>query len=510
MTDRIFIEGKTYDSVGGVAREFGLTRDYLMRLCREGKVGAQKNKSGWYVDKTSLTAFASAQERQRQTRYEELAKERAEEYKQHQFATSVGEEKHVDGVRHVSIVEAAEQSGLTQEYVMTLCRKGSIGARRIGKQWYVDASSLHSYVISQEYKRALKKQKLSEARTADYQAPFARHAPMSSIRTEKQIQSVFTAHEFLQKCIALTIALSLTFGTYAVADRESARFALETVARTGTAISTTHHLASEYFSRLSVATQKQLAAAADDPTGSVALGTYFLARSLSDSATWLARSVNTSVNTLVYGIAFPNSLIESNASVAVEIAPYAQPAPAPTPSPATTPTRVGRTGPTTVVRNATTTVVNRPTGERIIERERVVQVGGITEEYLAGKLQELDNKLSSQIFSVTAVASTPPASGGVVSTIALTHKIDNLDGITVKNSTITGGSITDADITDSTISGGTLSPNTLTVSGTGTLATTTITARTATDATTTNFFATNASTTNATSTNFFAVLSNLT
>src|SRR3989344_4871385 len=397
MTDRIFVEGITYDSVGNVAREFGLTRDYLMRLCREGKVSAKKNAEGWYVDRTSLSAFTATQEQQRQIRYRELAQARSEEYKQHQFATSVGEEKHVAGVRHVSIVEAAEQSGLTQEYLMMLCRKGSIGARRIGKQWYVDASSLYSYVVSQEYKRALKKQKQSEARTADYQAPLARYAPKPSIRTEKQIQSVFSGHEFLQKCIALTIALSLTFGTYAAADRESARFALETIARTGTTISTTYHVASENFSRLSAATQKQLAAAADDPTGSVALGTYFVARSLSGSAAWLPRSVNTSVNTFVYGIAFPNSFIESNASVAVEIAPYAQPAPAPTPVLATTPPRIVQ-GPTTVVRNATTTVGNRPTVERIIERERVVQVGGITEEYLAGKLQELDNKLSSKMY----------------------------------------------------------------------------------------------------------------
>jgi hypothetical protein len=105
-----------------------------------------------------------------------------------------------------------------------------------------------------------------------------------------------------------------------------------------------------------------------------------------------------------------------------------------------------------------------PLAERVIERivERAIPTyaisyssegGGVTEAILNDRLDQLENKLSNRIFSLSAslvsVPNSLPATGGVTNTIALTQRIDNLDGTDISNPTITGGTITDA-----TISGG--------------------------------------------------------
>src|SRR3989344_2531444 len=73
-----------------------------------------------------------------------------------------------DGVRYVSAADAAETSDFTRDYVARLCREGSVKGRRIGKNWYVDETSLKTFVISQEYSRVRRGQKLVEERLHEY------------------------------------------------------------------------------------------------------------------------------------------------------------------------------------------------------------------------------------------------------------------------------------------------------------------------------------------------------
>ena len=114
---------------------------------------------------------------------------------------------------------------------------------------------------------------------------------------------------------------------------------------------------------------------------------------------------------------------------------------------------------------------NFPVAERVIERivERALPTytisyppdgGGVSETILNDRLDQLENKLSNQIFSLSAslisIPNSLPATGGVTNTIALTQRIDNLDGTDISNPTITGGTITDA-----TISGGNITATAL-------------------------------------------------
>jgi class 3 adenylate cyclase len=57
MPDGLSIDGARYRSTQDIAREYGYTRDYVARLCREGKVRSRRLTSLWYVDVEAFAAF---------------------------------------------------------------------------------------------------------------------------------------------------------------------------------------------------------------------------------------------------------------------------------------------------------------------------------------------------------------------------------------------------------------------------------------------------------------------
>ena len=128
MSDKIDVEGVTYHSVGSIAREFGLTREYLMKLCREGTVRARRAKKGWYVERESVRVFCEAQATSREARYRELKEKRAQEY---------GRSKEERAIPYLPIEEAAKRAELTVEYLATQCRKGAVHARKISGKWHI-------------------------------------------------------------------------------------------------------------------------------------------------------------------------------------------------------------------------------------------------------------------------------------------------------------------------------------------------------------------------------------
>ena len=138
------------------------------------------------------------------------------------------------------------------------------------------------------------------------------------------------------------------------------------------------------------------------------------------------------------------------------------------------------------------TVVNQPARtepverviERVVETQRVVTEGGVSEMTLADRLNQLENKLRALIFSQSSQQSAQTSA--VSHAVALSQRIDNLSNTTITNPTITGGSITGSSIV-------------------GTISSAISTAlATIDDLTTTELVAVNATFTNATSTTFYA------
>lgn len=52
--------------------------------------------------------------------------------------------------KRISAAEAGRQFGYTNDYVTRLAREKKVNATRVGKQWYVDAASLESFVTKSE------------------------------------------------------------------------------------------------------------------------------------------------------------------------------------------------------------------------------------------------------------------------------------------------------------------------------------------------------------------------
>ena len=118
--------------------------------------------------------------------------------------------------------------------------------------------------------------------------------------------------------------------------------------------------------------------------------------------------------------------------------------------------------------STSTAAGNPPVVQRVVERivERALPTytiasppagGGITEAILNDRLDQLDNKLSSRIFSLsaslTSVPNSLPASGGVTNNVALSQRIDNLDGTHIARAVITDATISGGNVTATAFSG---------------------------------------------------------
>ena len=163
----------------------------------------------------------------------------------------------------------------------------------------------------------------------------------------------------------------------------------------------------------------------------------------------------------------------------LERAPAATTAPVPQTTQPVQPPAVASTKPVVYQ-----TVEQHPVVERVVERERVVTEGGVSETTLADRLQQLENKLRSLIFSQSSQQSAQTSA--VYNVVAQSQRIDNLSNTTITNPTITGGTITASSITGA-------------ISNAISTALATID-----DLTTTELVAVNATFTNATTTTFYA------
>src|SRR3989338_379435 len=81
MNSEIYFDGKQYISANDASALSGLTRDYVARLCRGGKMSGKRIGKNWYVENASLRSFLVGQEYSKSLRRESLARERVQEYR---------------------------------------------------------------------------------------------------------------------------------------------------------------------------------------------------------------------------------------------------------------------------------------------------------------------------------------------------------------------------------------------------------------------------------------------
>ena len=80
MSSHIFVEGMKYVSTAEAADLTGLTRDYIVRLCRGGELQGRMVGSVWYVGERSLDNFLLSHLYTKERRRTELRKDRRHSY----------------------------------------------------------------------------------------------------------------------------------------------------------------------------------------------------------------------------------------------------------------------------------------------------------------------------------------------------------------------------------------------------------------------------------------------
>ena len=76
----------------------------------------------------------------------------------------MSDEIFLGGVSYVPARAAAQEAGLSADYLTTFCRDGKIRSERLGKQWYVEKSSLHAFLIEREFTASQRKERLAHGR----------------------------------------------------------------------------------------------------------------------------------------------------------------------------------------------------------------------------------------------------------------------------------------------------------------------------------------------------------
>ncbi|RJQ33330.1 hypothetical protein C4568_04795, partial [Candidatus Parcubacteria bacterium] len=268
MSDEIFFDGVQYTSAAFAAREVARTRDYIARLCKDGKVRGKRVGKNWYVHLAELKSFLVEQERAIAERREEMSRERAREYQQYKIVEEGAGPQYIDGATYLPASEAAESTGLTRDYVGRLCREKKIAGLLAGNIWYVDMRSLQSFLVTQEYEKNKRHQELAHERAHEYKKNSARRnfgalaqfentfsrehnfrdrknisarseprvyevpAAASTLSRSREIPSVAgyapaPVSRMLSRLVTSALIIVLVFGTYALVEPESAREAIQ-------------------------------------------------------------------------------------------------------------------------------------------------------------------------------------------------------------------------------------------------------------------------------------------
>ncbi len=109
------------------------------------------------------------------------------------------------------------------------------------------------------------------------------------------------------------------------------------------------------------------------------------------------------------------------------------------------------------------TIINNPVIERIVERERVVSSGGVSEVFLNTKLDALDNQLRSLIFASSASASA--GTSAVYNVVTQTNRIDTLASVDISDSVFSNGRIVNSSFENASFSSLSLSGTTTSTGG---------------------------------------------
>ncbi|MFQ5662088.1 MAG: hypothetical protein ACE5F2_02450, partial [Candidatus Paceibacteria bacterium] len=400
--------------------------------------------------------------------------------------------------KYISSKTAGKISGYTNDYVARLARQGKVSGRIVGRTWYVEEESLNDFVEHNRLQKEQLHEKLSSKRVQDYR--YSKDDRKIKERVGSIVSGISKAprifkYEFAKKIVAVVVAVTVVSGGYfikntdfakaslgkfsgavvsgldAVAEFDIGEFAEPIAANIYSGMHKTKPLAKgdkqewakvknnfagfvndtgfSVYSRLSSA--KQFAASNTENlfanTLTSVLGetaskinyttnSFFadkLIPSIKSTALRSAQKVHNSVNEAVEGalsvferypkaddkpILTEEELEKAKTRLLAEEAKELAKKKA--------------------VAEGPKTIISQPVIERVVETERILAVSGITQDELNTAINQSENKMKAEMYSLTSANA-----GSIVNTykvISQSNKIDDLGGVTIHDSTISASS----------------------------------------------------------------------
>ncbi|MFZ2555682.1 MAG: helix-turn-helix domain-containing protein, partial [Minisyncoccia bacterium] len=350
---------------------------------------------------------------------------------------------YIDGIHFLTAREAGDVLGYAPDYISRLCREGRLRGRRSGKSWIVEADSLVPFI------------KLHEAKKTAWHSDLSQK--LKAVSTS--VQSVASSFEPLPRAHVAPKELHILRGAQR-AKKERARSRIRTIASTSASVVLASLL---LFSTNTpeLALQKLASVMRDSPRMNQVAAAFTLGGLLDSAAHTTYAGINSLACTLTgWCDERPQTIVYVPAQQQKLVA-SAEPA---------------SSGNVYNTNNITNYI--QPVVERIREEARTVISGGITEDALNMRLDDLASELKYEgLRQMVNVYDELAGIGGA-----------GFDDIDITDSTWTGGSITGA-----AISGGSIAGSSLSLSGDATLedlfaTTLTVGSATSTNATSTNMY----------------------
>ncbi len=403
MSDDQYLDGVKYISAADAAEAFGFTRDYIGILCRTEKVIGRRIGRNWYVSEESLKSFFVMQEHARAQRRKDLAAQRSQEYRQAHESKRI-----VEPVQEIKppqpLIERVVSPISSAAVAASIPAKAVVSAATRN----VHEITRHSVEAAQSHGARIAEKTIDSIRIPAT-APQALTLSVHSGIAHAPLYAVTPVGELFHKAFALTLAFVLTFGTYSLVDPTYLKLALTTVH------DSTENISGGVRELKMMALDARMPLAFSNVNPSAAAASAF--SDLPSVASQLAKSINARINSFVFAVAFPGYVYGetptphlSRGTVAVQIVPrtVATGSSAPAAIAYSAPSAI-QISPVQSGSTKPTTIINNPIRERVVETQRIVVAGGLTDEALTARLQAIENTLTSKLYSLTSANSTASA-----------------------------------------------------------------------------------------------------
>ena len=336
--------------------------------------------------------------------------------------------------KYLSSKNAGRVSGYTSDYVSRLCRLKKIEGRKVGRTWYVEESSLENFLHNNSLQKSEQSKKLSNQRIRDYRKSIRQDEISVNANNLKSKVQEFYKIEIVKKSFAVLLATTIVLGGFFLKDTNVAKSAYEKASYVATKSLNTANVVSNIFTKpaesiSSVFTLENEAVYVYLTTNKIICGII---------PVFNVCPTETEKDTIVVEEVVEEKkeeLVFRDLETRKKEEPIAQKI-EPTPEP------IVKREPVVVSQP----IVNQQVTERIIETQRVVTVGGVSREEMNLAMEQLKNKIYSDMSNLTAANETKIVNN--YQTIAATNKIDDLGNVTIHDS-----SITDTIITNSSFQG---------------------------------------------------------